>query len=202
MSKDIPLIAIAGGSGSGKSWLARKLAAADITTICIDRFYRDRTYLSAARRAAINYDHPRAIDWTLLRETLTRAKRGRQFELPDYSFKQHLRSGANQVTAGRLIILEGLWALRNRTIIPSIDLGIFVEADSNLRLKRRLTRDVKERARSRNSVLRQFREQVEPMHNRFVQPQRRRADVIIQSPITARSLKHLRQRIDDLRRAA
>ena len=197
--QDIPLIAIAGGSGSGKSWLARKLSDADVTTICIDRFYLDRPHLSSTRRAACNYDHPRAIDWNLLRQTLEHARRGTRVEIPVYSFEQHLRTGVARETPGRMIILEGLWALRNRAIAPLIDLGIFVDADSKLRLERRLTRDVKERGRSRSSVLRQFREQVEPMHKRFVEPQRRRADLILQSPISSPDLKLLRCRIAELR---
>lgn len=197
--KPAPLIAIAGGSGSGKSWLAQRLARTlNVTLICIDSFYRDRSHLSATRRAAINYDHPRAIDWGLLCEVLIRAKAGKSIELPRYSFEEHRRTGIHRVAPEELVVFEGLWALRSRLVRPLIDLGVFVDADVDLRRQRRLQRDVKERGRSRASVLRQFQEQVEPMHARFVEPQRRRADLILRSPISAADFKLLLHQIEVL----
>jgi uridine kinase len=198
----IHLIAIAGGSGSGKSWLANRLIASlgrQATAIPIDDFYRDRSHLPLARRARINYDHPRTIDWELLEATLRQAKTGNSFTVPNYSYVEHTPAGRpRKCRAQRFLILEGLWALRSRRLAPLIDFAVYVDASAKWRLARRLERDVAERGRSRASVTRQFREQVEPMHRRFIAPQSRRADLILQSPIDDDAFNLLLQRIDDL----
>lgn len=197
------IIALAGGSGSGKSWLAGRLVRElgdRAAAVSLDSFYRDRSHLPPRRRERVNYDHPRAIDWEQVERTLRRARAGRSFEVPVYSYAEHAVVG-RPVKRGpaEFVIVEGLWVLRSRRLWPLIDLGIFVDAPARLRLERRIERDLAERGRSRASITRQFREQVEPMHRRFVEPQRRRADLILKSPIDDRAVKLLLRQLDQLR---
>lgn len=199
----IKVVAIAGGSGSGKSWLAGRLVEAlgqRAVAMSLDSFYRDRSHLPIRRRALINYDHPRAIDWDLVVQTLCLARAGRRFDVPDYSYVEHAPVGRpTRHDPAEFVILEGLWVLRPRRLSPLIDFGVFVDAPARLRLDRRIARDVAERGRSRASVTRQFREHVEPMHRQFVQPQRGRADLILQSPINPEAFMLLRRYLDELR---
>ncbi len=198
----IHLIAIVGGSGSGKSWLANRLTTAlgrRATAIPLDDFYRDRSHLSLPRRARINFDHPRTIDWPSLAAALRRAKSGKSFTVPNYSYVEHTPLGRPRICrVEHFLILEGLWVLRPRCLAPLIDFGVYVDASARWRLGRRQERDVKERGRSRASVTRQFHDHVEPMHRRFIAPQKRRADLILQSPIDDDAFNLLLRRINDL----
>jgi uridine kinase len=200
--RSIKVIGIAGGSGSGKSWLADRLVSAlgdTAVAISLDSFYRHRPYLSLAQRARVNYDHPRAIDWDEVLRVLRTAREGRTIRVPEYDYSQHLRSGGTRnLRPAKVLILEGLWTLRRRELQALIDLGVFVEATAKWRLERRLERDVRERGRSRASVVRQFRGHVEPMHQRFVAPQTGRSDVILESPINDEALSVLLQRVAQL----
>jgi len=192
------LIAIAGGSGSGKSWLATRLAErlpGRVETVCMDSFYRDRAHLSPARRARVNFDHPRAIDGEALRSAVEAARRGRAFEVPDYDYTIHSRVGARRCRPGRFVIFEGLWMLRGRELRRLFDLLVFVDATAKWRLARRLERDVGERGRTKSSIARQFREQVEPMHRRFVQPQERLADEIVTAPVTPDAIERIAREV-------
>lgn len=200
--KPIKVIGIAGGSGSGKSWLADRLVR-ELGTGCeavsLDNFYRHRPYLSLTQRSRVNYDHPRAIDWAEVVTGVRRAKWGKGMSVPAYDYAEHARVGRAAIRQiGETLVLEGLWTLRRRELRPLIDLTIYVDASPKWRLEKRLTRDVKERGRSRASVVRQFREHVEPMHQRFVQPQARRADLILESPISEEAISVLLQRVAQL----
>lgn len=181
------LVAIVGGSGSGKSWLAGKLQQAfgeNVSRISLDAFYRDRSHLSPARRSCINYDHPRSIDWASLEETLLSLGRGQPVMLPHYDFATHTRSRMSQrVMPAPIVLVEGLWLLRRPAVRKLFALTIFLDCTGRLRLQRRLTRDAVERGRSENSVRRQFRETVAPMHEKFVDPQKAHADVVLKSPL-------------------
>jgi uridine kinase len=174
------LIAIVGGSGSGKSWLAEKLQAAlggRVARFSLDDFYRDRSYLSLERRARVNYDHPRAIDWTTFEAVLHACLAGQSARLPCYDFKTHRRLGRVKLLKPRAIILvDGLWLLRRPALRRLFALRIFLDCAARTRLRRRLARDLCFRGRSRASIRQQFRETVEPMHRKHVLPQRRWAD--------------------------
>ena len=181
------LIAIVGGSGSGKSWLADRLQQAfgdNVSRVCLDAFYRDRSHLPPARRSCINYDHPRCIDWRSLEEALISLSRGRPAVLPQYDFATHTRSqvGAT-VPPAPIVLVEGLWLMRRPSIRKLFALTIFLDCTGDLRLHRRLMRDAAERGRTSESVRRQFRHTVAPMHERFVGPQKAHADLVIKSPL-------------------
>jgi uridine kinase len=185
----VVLVAIVGGSGSGKTWLANK-----IQTLCpgrcailrLDDFYRDLSHLPASRRNRINFDHPRAIDWPRFTAVLEAIQAGGDVRLPQYDFSTHTRSASSANWQARpLVVVEGLWLLHRRDLAARYRLRIFVDCPEALRLKRRLQRDVEERGRNRASVLRQFRDHVQPMHARYVELQRKRADLIVTSPIDA-----------------
>jgi len=181
-------VAIIGGSGSGKTWLADRLAArlgAKAARLSLDDFYRDRAHLTLAQRKRINFDHPRAIDWPLFLEVLEGLSKGLKVTVPRYDFTQSTRSGKQGVCRPKpWILIDGLWLLHHRECRRFMDLSIFVECPASLRLKRRLERDLKERARSVASVRKQFREHTDPMHQLYVEPQANRAGQIVNSPIS------------------
>jgi uridine kinase len=197
------LVAIVGGSGSGKSWLAEKLQAAfgrDAGRLSLDDFYRDRSHLSAAKRARINFDKPSAIDWPTFQHVLNRFLHWRQAYVPRYDFKTHCRLPRSRVLKPKPIMLvEGLWLLRSPRIRRFFGYRIFLDSPMQLRLRRRLARDVKARGRSRKSVQNQFRETVEPMHRRFVVPQIHWTDIVLKRDPGGRKIAELtallRQRI-------
>ena len=177
------LVAIVGGSGSGKSWLADKLAAVlapDAARLSLDDFYRDRSHLSPARRARLNFDHPRAIDWPALEAVLRKCSQGRAVPLPCYDFKTHCSGpGRRILKPERIILVDGLWLLVRPSIRSSFAFKIFLDCDARTRFRRRLARDRRERGRTKASVREQFRETVEPMHRRYVAPQAKYADIVL-----------------------
>jgi uridine kinase len=177
------LVAIVGGSGSGKSWLAGELAGVlgrRAACLSLDDFYRDRSHLPAARRARINYDHPRAIDWPEAERVLRDCAAGRPTLVPSYDFGTHSRRATRKLFRPRPIILvEGLWLLRRRSWRGLFGLSLYLDCPARVRLARRLARDARARARTRASVLEQFKKTVEPMHRRFVEPQARLADIVL-----------------------
>lgn len=177
------LVAIVGGSGSGKSWLADRLQQAlgdDASRLSLDDFYRDRSHLPPARRAELNFDHPLAIDWAALETTLRQCAQGRQASVPVYDFHTHTRAARpRDFTPGRLVLFDGLWLLRRPSVRRFFDYSIFLDCPAPLRLSRRLARDCAERGRSRASVARQFATTVEPMHVKYVEGQRKWADRVL-----------------------
>jgi uridine kinase len=193
------LVAIVGGSGSGKSWLANKLQAAlgpKAGRLSLDDFYRDRSHLSPAQRARINFDKPSAIDWTVFQSVLTSCSRWREAHVPRYDFKTHCRLPRWRLLKPKPIMLvEGLWLLRSPRLRKHFGFRIFLDAPMQLRLRRRLARDVTDRERSRKSVKDQFRKTVEPMHRKFVVPQVRFADIVLRSSSGGCEIDHLANRI-------
>jgi uridine kinase len=177
------LVAITGGSGSGKSWLAERLEellAPHAVRICQDAFYRDRSHLSPARRTLVNFDRPAAVDWVLLEKTLRALAAGRNTHIPCYDFGSHSRLNRQaRIVARPIVLVDGLWLLRRPSLRRLFGVRIFLDCPARTRLERRLERDVASRSRTRASVLRQFRATVEPMHAKYVQPQARWADVIL-----------------------
>jgi uridine kinase len=182
------LVAIVGGSGSGKTWLARQLKASlrrRAILLSLDDFYKDCSHLSPIRRARLNFDHPRAIDWPCFERILQKLAAGQPVQAPLYDFRTHsrVRSTRNVKPAG-LVLVDGLWLLRRPSVRHLFALKIFIQCPRAKRLRRRLARDLQDRSRSRASVLWQFKTTVEPMHRKYVQPQSRYADLILRSPWT------------------
>ena len=191
-----PMItAIVGGSGSGKTWLARKLKrrlGACAGVLSLDDFYRDLATLPMAARERVNFDHPAAIDWKLLAECLRRIQRGEKPRLPRYDFATHTRLAKPRVWRPHPIVLvDGLWLLRRAELRRAFGLSVFVECPDGVRLARRVARDVRDRGRAPEAVRRQFSEHVEPMRQRFVDPQRRWATCRVASPVSAAALDEL-----------
>jgi uridine kinase len=193
------LIAIVGGSGAGKSWLAdqlHRIIGKGVSRLSLDDFYRDRSSLAPTRRDKINFDHPRAIDWPSVEQVLRDCQSGRPAHLPRYDFSTHTRSShADLWQPTPLIIMDGLWLLHRPAVRRRFDFRIFIDCPARLRLRRRLERDATERGRTPASVRRQFSTTVAPMHQRYVEPQARWADVVLTSPIDGAELHQLADRI-------
>jgi len=177
------IIGIAGGSGAGKTWLAEQLTASlapDVVRLSMDDFYLDRSHLSLARRATLNFDHPRAIDWRALEAAVRRLRAGRPAQVPCYDFSTHCRrSSQSSLFPKAVVLVDGLWPLYRPSLRRLLDLRIFLACPARTRLRRRLARDLKARGRTAESVRQQFRLTVEPMHRRFVEPQAKWADLIL-----------------------
>ncbi len=180
------LVAITGGSGAGKSWLAdrlQRLFGAQAGRLLQDNFYRDRSHLSPAERSRINFDHPDALDWACFRETLEDLAAGREARVPAYDFSTHSRTAGSEAVEPRpIVIVDGLWLLHRPEIRRLFSLRIFVHCAEDERLRRRTARDTAERGRTEASVQEQFRETVAPMHRLFVDPQAGHADLVLPSP--------------------
>lgn len=193
------LVAIVGGSGSGKSWLADRLQAAlgsKAGRLSLDDFYRDRSHLSAVQRARLNFDKPSAIDWPAFQLVLNSCLHCHEAQVPRYDFRTHCRLPRSRLLKPKPIMLvEGLWLLRSARIRKFFGFCIFLDAPMQLRLRRRLARDMTDRGRSRKSVQDQFRKTVEPMHRKFVDPQARLADIVLPRNWGGREIVHLANRI-------
>jgi len=180
-------IAVVGGSGSGKTWLAETLTAAlgpRAANLSLDDFYRDLSTLPPAERAATNFDDPAAIDWGKLREVLSTMRVSEIIQLPIYDFATHTRKKETRTfSPPALVIWDGLWLLHHVWLREKFALTLFVNCDAQERFRRRAERDVRERGRTVESVRCQFFEHVQPMHERFVEPQSRQAEQIVDSPI-------------------
>jgi len=189
------LVAIVGGSGAGKTWLAERLESAlapNAVRLSLDDFYRDRSHLSLACRARINFDQPRAIDWPGIETALRSLVAGRSARIPQYDFKTHRRlRTCKTVPPKPIILIDGLWLLGRASLRSLFQVRIFIECPLRTRLRRRLERDVGSRGRSVASVRRQFRETVEPMHRLHVAPQSRFADVVLRGTCSTDDVKRL-----------
>ena len=177
------LVGIAGGTGSGKTTVARRiLGAFDEDVICLDMdsYYCDLSHLSKAERRKVNFDHPDAFDTDLFIEHLEQLAKGEIVQKPVYSFAESVRTGeAIPVRPAPIVLVEGILVLADSSVRALLDAKIFVDADDDIRFIRRLQRDVAERARSLESVIEQYTNTVRPMHYSFVEPSKRYADVII-----------------------
>jgi uridine kinase len=180
------LIAITGGSGAGKSWLADRLQRAfgsSAARLSLDNFYRDRAGLPPSRRMQINFDHPRAIDWPCVEAVLRAGRAGRATAVPEYHFPTHTRLLHEKLwTPAPLVLVDGLWLLSRPRVRALFDLSIYLGCPAQLRLERRLARDVAERGRTPEAVRDQFWKVVAPMHDCHVVPQLSWADLVLQQP--------------------
>ena len=178
------LIGIAGGSGSGKTTLANNLVnyfgENEVSILRHDNYYKRHDEMSYEERSRLNYDHPDAFDTELLCAHIRQLKAGYRIEMPVYDYSVHNRSDkTTPVLPNPVIILEGILIFAEPELVDLMDFRIFVDTDADERILRRIKRDVNERGRSLESVMRQYRETVKPMHDQFVEPSKRRADIII-----------------------
>lgn len=178
------IIGIAGGTGSGKTTLAYKLKEAfcdeDVIIMCHDHYYKAHDDMTYEERTKLNYDHPNAFETELLVAHLKQLKEGKPVMRPVYSFVEHNRTGEQvQVNPAKVIILEGIMIFEDKTLRDMMDMKVFVDTDADVRILRRLVRDVKERGRDLDSVVNQYLTTVKPMHDQFVEPNKKYADVIV-----------------------
>lgn len=175
------LIGVAGGSGSGKSTLCRMLAknANGVVVVEVDAYYLDRRHVAQNERSGINYDEPAAFDVALLVDHLGRLGQGVDIFKPQYSFETHTRTGTEFLAAGPLVVVEGLLALWWEEVRTLCDFTVFLDVPADLRVLRRLRRDLAERGRTVDSVMGQYLESVRPMHERYVEPTRAYADLVV-----------------------
>lgn len=178
------VVGVAGGSGSGKTTVARALAASfrpeQVQIVLMDSYYKDREGVPLEERKRINYDHPDAFDEGLLVEHVAALKDGRTIEQPVYDFTRHERRKERvTVQPSKVVILEGILVLAVEALRPLLDLKLFVDTAADLRFLRRLQRDITERGRTPDSVIEQYLATVRPMHEAFIEPSRRHADLIV-----------------------
>jgi len=176
-------IGIAGGSGSGKTTLAKQLAdhfGDRLSLLRHDDYYKAQSDLSIEERATLNFDHPDAFDTSLLIEHLDALREGKDVCSPIYDYTKHDRSvDVRKVKAAEVILLEGILILENKELLKRLDIKIFVDTDADVRIIRRIKRDVSERGRDLDSVIGQYFATVKPMHEAFVEPSKKQADIIV-----------------------
>ncbi len=178
------IIGIAGGSGSGKTTVVKKIIRAlpgsSVSVITQDAYYRDNGHLSQEERKKINFDHPSSIEFNLLIEHMDRLRKGETIPMPIYSYISCARSEETiPVKPTKVVIVEGILVLTHAELRKRMDIKIFVDTDGDDRLMRIITRDIEERGRSFNEVLKHYESFVKPMHLQFIDPTKRFADIII-----------------------
>ncbi len=181
---DVTIIGVAGGTGSGKSTLVKRLrdafASDDVVTLCHDYYYKAHTELTYEERTRLNYDHPQAFDTQMMVDHLKALKNNVPIEHPVYSFVEHNRMAETvSVKPSRVIIVDGILIFENKELRDMMDIKVYVDTDADLRLARRILRDVCDRGRTMQSVIDQYITTVKPMHEEFVEPSKKYADVII-----------------------
>ena len=181
---NITVIGVAGGTGSGKSTLVKRLQEAfkddDVATICHDYYYKAHPELTYEERTKLNYDHPQAFDTDMMVEHIKALKNNIAIERPVYSFVEHNRTDEKVlVKPSKVIIVDGILIFENKELRDLMDIKVYVDTYADIRLARRILRDVRERGRSMESVITQYTSTVKPMHEEFVEPSKKFADVII-----------------------
>ena len=181
--KNILVIGIAGGTGSGKSTLMEELVhrfGDEVTVLSHDNYYRRRDGISMEDRQKINYDEPAALETDLMAKHLDQLRRGETVECPVYDFTQHNRSDQTMtLVPKRVIIVEGILIFENKELRDLMDIRIFVDTDADVRLCRRIARDVNERGRTLESVLDQYQTTVKPMHELYVETSKKFANIVV-----------------------
>ena len=180
----VTVIGVAGGTGSGKSTLVKRLQDAfcndDVATLCHDFYYKAHPELTYEERTKLNYDHPAAFDTDMLVEHIRALKSNVPIKHPVYSFVEHNRTNDTVVVKpSRVIIVDGILIFEHKELRDLMDIKVFVDTDADIRLARRILRDVRDRGRSMESVITQYTTTVKPMHEEFVEPSKKYADVII-----------------------
>ncbi|MCP5463792.1 MAG: uridine kinase [Deltaproteobacteria bacterium] len=184
MKEKVILIGIAGGTGSGKTSVARAITGDcsrdDVALIEQDSYYHDMKNLELSERAKINYDHPKAMDFDLMKQQIKSLLNRKPVAVPTYDYTNHTRSENTVSFSGQhIVVLEGILALYDAELRDLMDIKIFVHAPDDIRILRRIRRDLKERGRDFDTILEQYYETVRPMHMQFVEPTKRFADIIV-----------------------
>ena len=183
MENNILVIGIAGGTGSGKTTLMKNLIArfgADVTVLSHDNYYRRHDEMSYEQRCQLNYDEPAALETELMAVHLDKLRHGESIECPVYDFTLHNRSQETvHIEPQKVIIVEGILIFENKPLRDLMDIKIFVDTDADVRLCRRIKRDVNKRGRTLESVLNQYQQTVKPMHEQYVEPSKKFADIVI-----------------------
>ena len=178
------IVGIAGGSGSGKSTVARRIAGAlpapNVAFIDMDAYYRNFAHLPMEERRRVNWDHPEALDMDLLVAQLAELRAGRPIEKPIYDFVTHTRiAQTERIEPALVVVIDGILLFAEERVRALCDVKVFVDADADVRLIRRIRRDLAERGRPLDEILEQYLSTVQPMHLQFVEPSKRYADVIV-----------------------
>ncbi|MBO5728608.1 MAG: uridine kinase [Paludibacteraceae bacterium] len=178
------VIGIAGGTGSGKTTVVRKivesLPAGEVVVLPQDSYYKDSSHVPVEERQFINFDHPDAFEWSLLSQHLAMLKEGKAIEQPTYSYITCTRQSETiHIEPRKVVIVEGILALCDEELREQMDLKIFVDADSDERLIRVISRDIVERGRTAEAVMERYTRILKPMHQQFIEPTKRYADIII-----------------------
>lgn len=180
---DIIVIGIAGGTGSGKTTITRKIMqhfGGDVSVVYHDNYYKAHHNMSYNERTKLNYDHPDAFDTDLLIEDLKKLRRGETIQCPVYDYTANDRSSKTvTVKPAKVIVVEGILIFQSEELCKLMDIKIYVDTDADVRILRRIVRDVRDRGRSLESVVNQYLTTVKPMHEQFVEPSKRKADIII-----------------------
>jgi uridine kinase len=183
MENNILVIGIAGGTGSGKTTLMNNLIKTfqeDVTILSHDNYYKRHDELTYEERCQLNYDEPAALETDLMAYHLELLRQGQAIDCPVYDFTQHNRSDETiRIEPRKVIIVEGILIFENQPLRDLMDIRIFVDTDSDVRLCRRIKRDVNKRGRSLESVLQQYQETVKPMHEMYVEPSKKYANIIV-----------------------
>ena len=183
MPDKICIVGIAGGTASGKTTIVRKIKenfGDDIVVINHDSYYKAHNDLSYEDRSKLNYDHPDSFDTQMMIEDVKKLKNNEEVDIPVYDFSVHNRADATvHIVPKNVIILEGILVLENKELRDLMDIKVFVDTDADERLMRRIRRDMVERARSIESILNQYADTVKPMHEQFIEPSKKYADIII-----------------------
>ena len=180
---DVLTIGIAGGTGSGKTTITKRIIrefGGDVSVMYHDNYYKAHDELSYEERCKLNYDHPNAFDTELMLSHLKELKSGKAVNCPVYDYSIHNRSKKTvNINPARVIVVEGILIFADKALCDELDIKIFVDTDADVRILRRIVRDVRDRGRSLDSVVSQYLNTVKPMHEQFVEPSKRNADVII-----------------------
>ena len=183
MEKEILVIGIAGGTGSGKTTLMDNLISrfqGDVTVLSHDNYYKRHDELTYEERCKLNYDEPAALETDLMARHLDILRSGESIDCPVYDFTVHNRSDeTTRITPEKVIIVEGILIFENKELRDLMDIKIFVDTDDDIRLCRRIKRDVRDRGRSLESVIEQYQTTVKPMHEQYVEPSKKFADIIV-----------------------
>ena len=183
MKEDILVIGIAGGTGSGKTTLMKNLIARfseDVTVLSHDNYYKRHDELTYEERCRLNYDEPAALETDLMARHLDLLRQGQTIDCPVYDFTVHNRSDETvRIVPKKVIIVEGILIFENQPLRDLMDIRIFVDTDADVRLCRRIKRDVNKRGRSLESVLQQYQETVKPMHEKYVEPSKKFANIVV-----------------------
>lgn len=176
-------IGIAGGTGSGKTTITRKILSefgGDVSVIYHDNYYKAHDDMPYSERSRLNYDHPNAFETELMLKHLRALKKGRTVDCPVYDYSAHNRSSKTiTVKPAKVLVVEGILIFADKALCDEMDIKIYVDTDADVRILRRIVRDVRDRGRSLESVINQYLTTVKPMHEQFVEPSKRNADVII-----------------------